>query len=116
MSPTAIESGRTRVGLGLVGTCDEPGRAFALTQFIGEASGFAASRFASFPGPLLYFGGFAILLPGSLVSHYGEERLLWRVFGPLQSTVVFMALEIGVNLLVWLAAARVYRSLTRRTA
>lgn len=79
-----------------------------LVQVVGEVCSWTGPHISSAPGPLLWLSGSFLLLPGRLVSVAITEKLLW---GPLglsltQMSIAEVVLELPVNLLVWLACAK----------
>src|SRR5579871_6445258 len=87
--------------------------AFIVVQLFGELGPWAGLHMKFSFGSALWVIGIAVMMPGRILGLL-TEKALWEVpLTPLQSTVVFVLVEVAANLLVWLLCARLVRSLRR---
>jgi hypothetical protein len=90
--------------------------AFVLVQLFGELGPWAGLHMKLALGPALWFTGVVVMMPGRLLALW-LEQVFWGVrLTPVQTTAVFVLIEVAANVLFWLLCARCWRFLRRRRA
>ena len=90
--------------------------AFVLVQLFGELGPWAGLHMKSALGPALWFTGVVVMMPGRLLALW-LEQVFWGVrLTPVQTTAVFVAVEVAANVCFWLLCARCWRFVRRRRA
>jgi len=90
--------------------------AFVLVQVFGELGPWAGLHMKSALGPALWFAGIVVMMPGRLLALW-LEQVFWGVrLTPVQTTAVFVAVEVAANVVFWLLCARCWRFARRRRA
>jgi len=89
---------------------------FVLVQVFGELGPWAGLHMKSALGPDLWFAGIIIMMPGRALALW-LEQVFWGVrLTPVQTTAVFVVVEVAANVVFWLLCARCWRFLRRRRA
>lgn len=86
---------------------------FVVVQLFGELGPWGGLHMKSALGPALWVIGIVIMMPGRLLALFlTESKPLWNSgLTPVQTTAVFVVIEVSCNLLAWLLCARLFRLL-----
>jgi len=89
---------------------------FVAVQLFGELGPWGGLHMKSALGPALWVTGIVIMMPGRLLALFlTESKPLWNSgLTPIQTTALFVVIEVSGNLLTWLLCARLFRYLRRR--
>jgi hypothetical protein len=80
---------------------------FVGVQAVGEVCAWSARYSLSALGPVLWFIGFVLLLPGNILGWLIVEKLLWKTGLTIsQLTVLQMTVAVAINAVFWFLAAR----------